>query len=66
MLGVDHLGEGEGVELIEEFHQFFEDGEGVVLGGDRVHVGGAHLLVPVLLGDLHQGVLYHPRSIVIY
>ena len=47
------------MEFIEEFDELFEDGEGIVLSGDGVHIGSTDLFVPFLLGHLYNRVLYH-------
>lgn len=48
----DDFGDGTEVELFEDLDEFFEDGQGLVLGGDGVHVGSRHLLGPLLLRDV--------------
>jgi hypothetical protein len=48
----DDFGYGAEVELFEDLDELFEDGQGLVLGGDGVHVGSRHLLGPLLLRDV--------------
>ncbi len=52
MLLSDDLGDGPQVQLIKYLNEFVENREGLVLGRNGIHVGGSHLLPPLLLRDV--------------
>lgn len=55
----DHFGQGARAQLFQQVHDLLEDGKSFILEGDRVHVSGCDFLVPLLLGNIDQGILYH-------
>lgn len=47
------------MQVVEQIYDFFEDGEGLILEWDGVHVGGGYLFIPVLFGNIDKRILYH-------
>ena len=59
VLITDDLIEGMSMEVLEKVYYFFKDRERLILERYGVHICGCDLLIPVLLGYLAEGILYH-------
>lgn len=59
VLFCDDIMERQGMQLLKKVNYFLEDWESLILERDRVHVGRCDFLVPVLLGNIDEGILYH-------
>lgn len=58
----DDFLKGMTVEVLEKVDEFLQNGKGFILEGNRVHIGGCNLFVPVFLRQSSYWVLYHVQS----